>query len=313
MEKTRRTIRIGKRAIDLSSEDKILFPKAKITKGEFIAYYQQIAPCMIPFMKSRPVTLHRFPDGIKGEGFYQKEASGYFPEWIDRIAVKNKTEGATHYVMCDDVATVVYLANQGTLEFHLWLSKAKKLNYPDHMIFDLDPSRGVTFAMVRWVAKKIKELLEALGLPTYVMLTGSRGVHIWVPLKAAQTYEYVHAFAYDVAQLVTLLYPEKTTIEMSKAKRGKRIFIDYLRNTFGQTGVAPYSVRPNEKAAVATPIGWHELFVASSDPQKYTIKNMHKRLSRVKDPWADMPKHACSLTAARKKLSQMIEDAQQNE
>lgn len=308
----KRVVRVGTRNLAISSEDKIMFPKARITKGQLIEYYQKIAPQMIPYMRDRPLTLQRFPDGITGEGFYQKEASSYFPSWIHRVTIKNMTEGATHYVFCNDVETLVYLTNQSTITYHLWLSTIAKRRHPDRMIFDLDPSQGVSFAMVRWVAKKTKELLDLLDLPAYAMLTGSRGVHIVVPLKPIGTYERVHQFAYDVGLLLSQQYPKKITITMRKADRGKRVFVDYLRNTFAQTGVAPYSVRANDKAAVATPVAWDELFNKPITSQQYTIKNIFKRIAHVEDPWADMSKNGCTLSVARKRLTRLMQKTQQD-
>ena len=294
-------VKIGKYTVELTNEDRIIFPKAKITKGEFIEYYRRIAPIMLPYIKDRPLTMHRFVGGIGKEGFYQKDASDYFPSWIQRKPIKKKEGGMVNYVVANNAATLVYLANQYTIAMHIWLSKIDKLKYPDRMIFDLDPAGKATFALVKWTAKQMRNLLEnELGLPSFVMTTGSKGVHIAVPLKRVHTFDYVRSFAHDAAELLVAQYPKKLTLEMRKAKRGNRIFVDYLRNAFAQTGVAPYSVRAKPGATVATPIKWEELERVT--PTKYTIKNIFARLARVDDPWKKISQSAVSLKQARKKL-----------
>lgn len=299
-------IKVGNYSIEISNPDKLIFPKAKITKLEFVEYYQKIALYMLPYLKNRPVTMLRFPDGITKKGFYHKDAPPYFPDYIKRLSVSKKEGGVVHYPVCNNAASLVYLASQLTITPHLWLSTAPKLNYPDRIIFDLDPSAGVEFELIRWAAREIKKLLDQLKLPAFIMTTGSRGVHIIIPLKPIHTFDDTRAFAREIAQFLAHQYPQKLTIEISKKKRGKRIFIDYLRNSFGATGVAPYAVRAVEGAPVATPFDWHEL--SSITPQKYTIRTIFKRLSRKKDPWASLAKKACSIKSARKKLDQMLDE-----
>ncbi len=289
-----RSIKLGKYVVDITNENKILFPKAKITKGELVEYYQRVASYMIPYVKNRPLTMHRFVQGIDQEGFYQKNVPDYFPSWIKRVPILKKADGIVNYVVCNNDATLVYLANQLCITPHIWLSRVDKLKYPDRMIFDLDPSPGVSFLQIRWAAKKIKKLLEHdFGLSTFIMTTGSRGVHIIVPLKRVHTFDQVRLFAHDCADLLAKKYPKKLTLEMRKAKRGKRIFIDVLRNSFGATGVAPYAVRAKPGAPIATPIEWHELDAVT--PQKYTMKNIFRRLVRKKDPWQDIDKNQSGL------------------
>ncbi len=295
-------LKVGAHAIEISKEDKIIFPKSKITKLQLVEYYQKITPFMLPYLKNRPISMQRFPNGINGDVFYQKDAPDYFPSYIKRVIVP-KEEGAVHYPVANNEAALIYMATQLMVP-HVWLSTSPKLHYPDHMIFDLDPSPGVTFAMIRWAAQELKTLLDELDLPAYIMTTGSRGVHIWVPLKKKDRFDFVHQFAHDIAQVLVHQYPEKLTIEMSKKKRGKRIFVDYLRNGFGATGVAPYSVRIIENAPVAIPFDWKEL--PRITPQKYTIKNIFRRLKGKKDPWAGMMQKAVSLKVARKVLDKIL-------
>lgn len=300
-------LKVGNRIIEVSNPDKIIFPKSKITKLEFVEYYQRIAPFMLSFLKNRPISMQRFPDGIASEGFYQKDAAAYFPAWIKRVEVPKVSGGMVHYVVCNNAEILVYLASQLMITPHLWLSSLPKLHYPDRIIFDLDPSPGVDFAQIRWAAKELKAVLDEFGLPVFIMTTGSRGVHLVIPLKRVHTFEFARTFAHDLAELLVHQHPKQLTLEMSKAKRGKRIFVDYLRNGFGATGAAPYSVRALEGAPVATPFDWCEL--AAITPQKYTIKTIFRRLKAKKDPWANISKEACSLKVARMRLDEMRNNA----
>lgn len=284
----------------ITNPDKILFPRAKITKEQFVEYYEKIAPIMLPHMKGHPITMHRFPDGVEGEFFYQKDAPDYFPDFIPRQPVEKSSGGIVNYALINTKSALVYLANYVCVP-HIWLSREPKLNYPDRMIFDLDPSPGVVFSMVKWAAKELKTILNELGLPSFVMTTGSRGVHVVVPLKRLYLFDDVREFAQDIARYLIEKHPTKLTLTMRKSERGKKIFLDTLRNAWSATSVAPYAVRAKEGAPIATPLKWSELSgVASS--QKYTIKTIFQRVSRVGDPWKDFARHATSLGSAIKKL-----------
>ncbi len=290
-------LKIGKYNVKITNPDRILFPKANITKWEMIQYYERIAPLMIGHIKDRPLTLHRFANGIDAEGFYQKDASNYFPEWIKLCSIeKGDKSKIVYYVLCNNVATLVYLANQAVITPHIGLSKATRLNYPDRMIFDLDPPSIKQFAEVRKVAKIFKKVLIDLGLEPFVMTTGSKGLHVTVPIKSNSDFEFVRAFARNLAELLVAEHPKHLTTEIRKDKRKGRIFVDYLRNAWGQTGVAPYAVRAIEHAPIATPLNWKEVN-SNLDPQKYKIKNIFRRVSRVGDPWEDINAYAKSIKA----------------
>ena len=243
---------------------------------------------------------------IADEGFFQKDASDYFPQWITRKSITKENGDTVHYVVIDKQATLIYLANQNCITPHLWLSKIDKLNKPDRMIFDLDPADKLPFSAVQDVAKKLKGLLDILELPSFYLLTGSRGAHIVVPLKRTHTFDEVRDFAHDIALLLAQQFPKLITTEMRKAKRGKRVFLDWLRNGYSATAVAPYAVRARENAPVAMPITWKELQKKDMISQKYTIKNAIKHITKVGDIWYDMQKHAVSLKSAQKKLEKMI-------
>lgn len=295
------TIIIDSHEIELSNEDKILFPQSGITKGDLIDYYKKIAPYLIPYITNHPLTMHRFPDGIDKEGFYQKEIGSYFPSWIKRKSIKRRSnEKIVTYVICNDAATLIYLANQGTIVLHAWLSTAHKLTYPDRMIFDLDPSVKHAWPQLKKTAQKIKKKLEKYGLVPFVMTTGSKGLHVTTPLKQVDSFAKVRTFAKEIAQELVEEDPEHLTLEIRKEKRGTKIFIDTLRNQWAQLSVAPYSVRAKEGAPIATPLSWSELSNPKLNPQSYNIKNIFRRLSKKKDPWKDFYKKAKSLPKIKK-------------
>ncbi len=276
----------GKYCVTITNPDKLLFPDG-ITKGDLIEYYATVAPLMIPYLKERALMMHRFPDGILGESFYQKDASAYFPRWIKQVLIP-KEGGYNNYVVCQNKATLVYLANQACITPHVWLSRIDNLHYPDKMIFDLDPSSH-DFQLVCHIALRLKELLESFKLHPYVMTTGSHGIHVTVPLDSTCTFEEVKAFALRCAHALLEKEPEHVTVEIRKDKRHGRVFIDTLRNQYGSTAVAPYAVRAHPGAPVATPLYWDELTNKKLSSQTYTIKNIAPRL--VQDPWKSFKRY----------------------
>lgn len=299
-------LKIGKYTVNVTHPDRMIASHPAITKQELIDYYQSIAPTMLPYLKDRPLTMQRFVDGIDKEGFYQKEAAEYFPDYIERVKVK-KEGGFVHHVVVNNAVSLVYLANQLVVCFHVWLSTIDNLNKPDHMIFDLDPS-GKDFSLVRRAALQLKKLLESLGLVPFVMTTGSRGLHVVVPIKPQASFDTVRDFAHDVARIMVNQDPDSLTLEIRKEKRGDKVFIDYLRNSFAATGIAPYSVRARSRAPVATPLAWNEVSKKSLKPDQWTIKTLLKRLARKDDPWKGMHKHAMSIKGARKRLDKIIKE-----
>lgn len=299
-------IRVGSHMVNITHPDKPVSHKPPLIKQDLIDYYRAIAPTMLGYLKDRPIVMQRFVDGIDQEGFYQKEAADYFPAYIKRARLK-KEDGTVNYVLINNPETLVYLANQGVFVFHAWLSTAKKSKNPDRIIFDLDPSDN-DFSKVRFAALTLKKLLEALGLKSYVMTTGSRGLHVLIPIKPRYTFTTTRTFAHTVAQALVDAYPELFTLEVRKEKRGKKLFIDYLRNSYGATGVAPYSVRARPGAPVATPLDWKEVASKRLKPDQWNIKTIFKRLAQKKDPWRTVlsKKSAQSLDAAQKKLKTMM-------
>ena len=289
--------------VKVSNPDKVLFPTAGLTKTDLIEYYERIAPVMLPHISGRPLSLVRYPNGIEAEGFMQKNASDYFPDWIRRARIA-KQEGEVDHVVAEDAATLVYLANQACVTFHIGLSRVDRIDHPDRMVIDLDPSDD-DFAKVKRASREARALLEEVGLVPFLQTTGSRGLHLWVPLDRSADFDQVRAFAAKLAELLVARRPRELTTAQRKAKRGDRVFVDVARNAYAQTAVAPYSVRARPQAPVATPIDWAELEDPKLAPQRYTIRNLFRRLARKRDPWAEMDRHARALGPARERLQRL--------
>jgi bifunctional non-homologous end joining protein LigD len=301
-------IRVGSRTIEVANLEKVMFPDEGITQGDLMDYYRRVAETMLPYLKGRPLTMQRFPDGIGDEGFYQKEAPDYFPDWIRRVSIEVKGEGQEQpQVICDDVATLVYLVDQGCITPHVWLSRADKLTHPDKLTFDLDPPDD-DFELVRSAAQSLREVLEGVGLLPFVMTTGSRGLHVVVPLDRSADFDTVRSFAKNLAGVLAEREADRLTTKVRKDKRGNRLFLDYLRNSYGQNTVAPYAVRAKPGAPVATPLDWDELSDSNLHSQTYTMQNIFRRLSQKEDPWKEMMRHARSLSEPRRQLDNLMSD-----
>jgi len=288
--------------IRISRSDKVLFPAIGLTKGQMIAYYQDVSGFFIRYSANHPVTLHRFPNGIEGKDIYQKNVPKYFPGWIPTVNAAKKS-GFVRMAMINDVQTLTYLSNQAAIAYHLWLSGLADLHRPDRMIIDLDPP-DQNFETVRAVAKKIRKIYDKLGLPCYLMTTGSKGLHIATPLKRQETFEEAKDFAKKIVEYIAGQCPE-TTLEIRKDNRKGRVFLDYLRNAYAQTAVAPYSLRALETAPVATPILYEELEKPGFHSQWFHISNIRQRLEKG-DPWEDFHLNAVSL----KNLAEALDNFQ---
>lgn len=298
----------GDHSFEVSNLDKVFFPKEGYTKGDLIEYYEKISDTILPYLKDRPLTMIRFPNGIDDKRFYQKDEPDYFPKWIKTKSVSKKEGGKTNYVVCNDKETLVYLANQACVTPHIWLSKIDKIEKPDRLIFDLDPSNG-DFSEVKTAAKQVKKLLEdELGLLVFVMTTGSRGLHVVAPIKPKKTFDEVREFAQEAAKYLESQHPDTMTTAVRKNKREDKLFLDVARNGKGQTAVTPYAVRPIEGAPVATPLDWDELDKSSLSAQTYNIKNIFRRLGSKGDPWKDIDEQAKDLDSAIKKLEELKKD-----
>lgn len=289
-------INVNNKKIEITNPDKILFPNDKISKINFIEYYKNIGPIMVPYMKYRPIAMHRYPDGISHEGFYHKDTPEHFANWIKTFPVKSESQNKiVNYVVVNNIATLVYIANFGCITPHLWLSKIDKLRFPDRMIFDFDPADEKSFKIICKKVKEMGKVLKKLKLNPFIMTTGSRGLHIWVPIIRKYEFDIVREYASKIADYLVETDPDNLTTEIRKDKRGKRIFIDFLRNSYSATAVAPYSIRAKNGAPIATPLFWEELDDPKLTAQKYNIYNIFQRLQKKGDPWENMNKYARSL------------------
>jgi bifunctional non-homologous end joining protein LigD len=294
------------RSSEVTSAGRVMFPDVGITKGELVAYYDRIAPTMFRYIADRPMALKRFPGGLGSPGFFQKNASGHFPSWIGRVRVDKRGGGTTDNVVATEPAVLPYLADQNTIEVHSWPARADRLTRPDQIVFDLDPP-GADVDAARSAARRVRDLLDELELPHLLKTSGSKGYHVHV-LVDRDTEVDAPRFAADVARLLVARHPEELTVEFRKAQRDGRVLIDHFRNRFGQTVVAPYSVRAKAGAPVSTPIEWREL--GATDPQRYTVRNLFRRLGQREDPWAATWERAAgggtSLTEARAALDALL-------
>lgn len=304
--------RYGPYTVETSNEDKVLFPDEGITKGDLIDYYDRIAERLLPHLQGRPLAMQRFPDGIHDDGFYQKQVGSHFPQWIETARVEVKGTGAwQELVVCENRATLAYLANQGCVTLHPWLSRADRLNRPDSLIIDLDPPGGDDgeggFEAARRAALQVRELLQELELPGYAKLTGSRGVHVLVPLDRSEDFDAVRELARDAVDLLAERHPDTLTTEQRKQARGGRLYLDVARNAYAQTAVAPWSVRPLPGAPVAAPIAWEDLADGELGPRDYTVKNVFRRTEQRDDPWSNLRRHARGLRHPRERLKKLRE------
>lgn len=295
-------VRAGRRTVEVKRVDKVLFPgdggAKEYTKGDLVDYYRSVAEFMLPHLRGRPLMLERHPDGVDGARFMQKNTPEHYPDWITRVEV-DKEDGTVRHTVCDDVATLVYLADQACLTLHRWLSRADRIHFPDRMVFDLDPAED-DFGQVREAAVLLGELLDTLKLPSALMTTGSRGLHVVVPLKGEQDFGQVREFARDVADTLVDAHPDRLTTAARKKDRGDRLYLDVQRNAYAQTAVAPFTVRPRPGAPVATPLTWAELDDPDLDARRWTIADAVDQART--NPWAGVMSRPRALGPARRRL-----------
>jgi bifunctional non-homologous end joining protein LigD len=299
----RGVIRVDRREIEISRPEKVLFPEDGITKGDLIEYYARIAPRMLPYLRDRPLTLERYPNGINTKRFFQKEVSSYFPKWLRTVTVE-KVGGTVTHLVCNDTATLVYIANQACVTPHIFLSRTDKLDIPDQLVFDLDP-QGDDFEVVRSTALDLRQLLDELELPAFLKTTGSRGLHVVVPLQRRESYDAVRAFGRELAGIIVSQVPRARTMEQLKANRGNRVFIDTNRNGYAQLVAPAYAVRARKGAPVSVPLAWGELKKKDLRSNSFTIGTIFGRLDRMPDPWADFCQSGVSLVTARRRLGRL--------
>jgi bifunctional non-homologous end joining protein LigD len=287
----------------ITHPEKLLFPDDRISKGEVAAYYEAIAPVLLPHISGRPVTMERYPAGIGVKGFWQKDVSKGFPGWLERIEVPKK-DGVVHHLLVNDARSLLWMVNQNTITAHVWVSRTPALDHPDVCVFDLDPPDGNRPDVLRAVALSVRDYLAGLGLRSRVKTTGSKGFHIVLPLDGTATTGEVAHFAHVVGRLLVQRDPERLTQEFSKADRGGRILLDTGRNDYSATFAAAYTLRARSGAPVSAPCTWPEIESGSVGPRSFTLRNMAGRLGAVGDLWAEMAEDRQSLRPAIERLSQ---------
>jgi bifunctional non-homologous end joining protein LigD len=286
----------GRQSAVITHPEKVLFPDDGITKGDLAAYYDAMAPVILPHLRGRPVTMERYPAGIGEKGFWQKDVSKGFPEWLQRVEVPKK-DGVVHHPIVTDARSLLWITNQNTITQHVWTSRVPDLNYPDVCVFDLDPSTD-DVAAVRAAAIGLRDLLAELGLPSWVKTSGSKGFHIVVPLDGKTTMGAAARFANTVGELFVSHAPDHLTQEFSKADRGSRIYVDTGRNGYSATFAAAYTVRARPGAPVSAPCTWEEIERGEVGPRTFTLRTMADRVAAVGDPWADMRRRGRALSGA---------------
>lgn len=274
-------VTLDKHLVKLTNLDKIYFPKDEVTKGDVIDYYQSVARYILPYLKNRPLSLNRFPNGIEEQSFYQKDAGDHIPDWIKTTEVYSESNDKNiDYIYCNDKATLAYLNNLGCIDLNPWNSSLPDLEHPDYLVLDLDPSSKNTFDHVIETALQVNEVLKAIKIKGYCKTSGSTGIHIYIPMGAQYDFDQVKDFAHILMKQVNEKLPEITTLERSLQKRdNKKIYLDYLQNRTGQTLASAYSLRPKQGASVSMPLEWDEL-KPGLKPTDFTI---HNALERIKE------------------------------
>lgn len=293
----------------LSNPDKVFWPDEGYTKRDLYDYYRTVAPWLLPYLADRPLVLTRYPDGIEGKSFYQKNAPVSTPEWIRTVNVAGESaETSIDYFVCDDEASLLYLANLGSIPLHVWASRVGSLERPDWCILDLDP-KGAPFADVVEIAGRIHRLCEEIELPSFVKTSGSSGLHVLVPLGRAFTYEQSRSLGELLARIVVGELPDRATVARSVEARGGKVYVDYLQNRRGQLLAAPYSLRPVTGALVSAPLRWREV-TGALRLDRFTIRSMPRRLAQMKDdPLLEVLDAAPDLHGALTRLAARVTDA----
>lgn len=294
----------GTKKVSFTNTDKIFWPDEGYTKGDVIDYYNRMYQYIMPYLKGRPESLKRNPNGINGQAFFQKDAGEHAPEWVDTFKVWSESnDKQIDYIVCNNKPTLLYLANLGCIELNPWNSRTVKPDNPDYCILDLDPSDNNTFDQVIETALAVKEVLDKAGVASYCKTSGATGLHVYIPLGAKYDYEQCRQFAQLVAQMTNELVPDFTTLERSLSKRRKdQLYIDYLQNKKGQTLAAAYSIRPKPGATVSTPLDWKEVKIGL-DPHAFNINTIQQRVEKKGDLWAPVLKKGIDMMKALKQLT----------
>ena len=289
----------------ITHPEKVLFPDDGITKGDLAAYYDAMAAVILPHLRGRPITMERYPAGIGKKGFWQKDVSKGFPEWLERVEVSKK-DGVVHHPIVNDRRSLLWITNQNTITQHVWTSRTPDLNHPDICVFDLDPSQDDP-AAVRAAAIGLRDLLEELTLPSWIKTSGSKGFHIVIRLDGQAHIGQVARFAIAVGTLLVRRAPDHLTQELSKADRRGRIYVDTGRNGYSATFAAAYTVRAKRGAPVSAPCTWQEVERGEVNPGTFTMRNMPDRVAKVGDLWADMRGLGRTLKRPSERLRRLLD------
>lgn len=293
--------------ISLTNPDKIYWPDDGYTKGDLLRYYYEVAAYILPYLKDRPLIMKRYPAGIEGPSFHQHDVDAA-PDYVRTIALEVKDEGghAVNYIVGDNLPTLLYMANLGAIERHPWHSRTRNIDRPDWVAFDLDPGAGVLFETICEAALCVRDVLHRLELESYAKTSGSRGIHVYLPIEPTHTYQQAADFAAQVAAEVARAMPEAATVEraLSKRRRGQ-IYVDHMQNARGKSIAAPYSVRPKPGATVSAPLDWSEVEHRKITPQDFNIKNMLRRIERKGDLFQSVLSKRQKLSRAFKLLESM--------
>jgi bifunctional non-homologous end joining protein LigD len=289
--------------VEVTNPDKIFWPAEGYTKGDVIAYYDEMAEYVLKYIQDRPQSLRRTPDGIKSEGFFQKDMGGKAPEWAKTKKIKSSSKGESiEYLICNDKETLIYMANLGCIEINPWSSRVGSINNPDYIIFDLDPNKASINDLVT-TAKKVKEILDSLSIKGYLKTSGGKGLHVFIPVQPKYTYDQTRDFSHIISQAVHNALPDITSLERMPKNRIGKIYLDFLQNGKGKTMACAYSLRPREGATASTPLDWDELD-DKFDLKNYNIKTLPERVKEKGDLWESFFDDALDLKAILDKLSE---------
>jgi bifunctional non-homologous end joining protein LigD len=295
------SITVDGRLLKLTNLNKVYWPDEKYLKRDLIIYYREVAPFILPYLKDRPESLNRHPNGIKGESFFQKDIEHPAP-WVKIVKIASESQDKEiRFLLCQDEATLVYMANLGCIEINPWSSRLGMLDHPDFLVIDLDPE-DIGFDAVIEAALAVRKALDVAGVESYCKTSGKTGLHVYVPLGARYSYEQARQFGEIIVRLAHREAPKPTSLERNPRRRQKKVYLDYLQNRRGQTLAAPYSVRPHPGATVSTPLKWEEV-KSGLDPSTFTIRTLRKRLDRVGDLWAPVLTGSIDLVKCLERLS----------
>ena len=299
-------VRVGEHTVHLTNLDRVYWPDEGLTKGDLVRYYYEVSKFILPYLKDRPLIMKRYPAGIRGEYFHQHDVNEV-PEFVRTVTLSVEEGGhEVDYVVGDNLPTLLYMANLGAIERHPWHSRVRNLDRPDWLVFDLDPGKGVEFETICDLALATRDVLRRLGLESYAKTSGSRGLHVYVPVRPEYPYEEVAEFAERVATFVAEENPGVATVERSlKKRKGGQIYVDHMQNARGKSVVAPYSVRPRPGASVSAPVTWEEVRRRKITPQSFTVENMMRRLGQRGDLFKAVLARRQSLRAAFEKAGEL--------